>query len=271
MMTATGILAVIILLLLAWLTVTRSLLIPPAKGLPVLMYHNISDGKADGLHIPAEMLERQLAYLHEKNYTAISFGELYEYAGSGKPLPERPVILTFDDAYEGFILHAVLLLLKYNFRASVFIPVAYLGGTNEWDKGPERILSPGQVKRLAESGLIEAGLHSYRHRSYGEMSPEEMKQDLDDCIKTLESHNIPFVRVLAYPYGSFPKKDPVRQQQMKDIFRDAGITFALRIGNRVNPIPLRDPYLLKRIDIRGTDSFSTFRIKLKKGRKKLFS
>jgi hypothetical protein len=58
---------------------------------------------------------------------------------------------------------------------------------------------------------------------------------------------------------------------MKDLFRDFKFDFALRIGNRINHVPFNDPYELKRIDIKGTDSMYTFTIKLRKGRQKLFS
>jgi hypothetical protein len=58
---------------------------------------------------------------------------------------------------------------------------------------------------------------------------------------------------------------------MNEIFRNAHIQFALRIGNRVNHWPPKDPYTLKRIDIKGTDNFYTFKTKLSKGRRKIFS
>jgi hypothetical protein len=98
-----------------------------------------------------------------------------------------------------------------------------------------------------------------------------MEQDLNLCIETLGYHNIPFVRALAYPYGGFPKKDPQLKAKMKEIFRASRLQFALRIGNRINRWPIKDPYEVKRIDIKGTDSFYTFTTKLRKGRRKLFS
>ena len=91
------------------------------------------------------------------------------------------------------------------------------------------------------------------------------------CIQTLDYHHIRFVRVLAYPYGNYPKKDLYLKTKMKEIFRASRLQFALRIGNRVNHWPLKDPYEVKRIDIKGTDSYSTFKTKFKRGRKKLFS
>jgi peptidoglycan/xylan/chitin deacetylase (PgdA/CDA1 family) len=100
---------------------------------------------------------------------------------------------------------------------------------------------------------------------------EDMREDLLNCIVTLTDCNLTFARVLAYPYGGYPKKDNIRLENMKELFRELNLDFALRIGNRINPVPLKDPYELQRIDIKGTDSFFTFRIKLRKGRKKLFS
>ncbi|MEI6899760.1 MAG: polysaccharide deacetylase family protein, partial [Bacteroidota bacterium] len=99
---------------------------------------------------------------------------------------------------------------------------------------------------------------------------EEMKNDLSSCFEGMEKLHLPYSKVLAYPYGGFPKKDPLLNGKMKVIFRDFGLLFALRIGNRINKLPLNDRYEMKRIDIKGTDGFTTFKTKLKKGRQKLF-
>ena len=58
---------------------------------------------------------------------------------------------------------------------------------------------------------------------------------------------------------------------MKEIFREKKLDFAVRIGNRINRFPFKDPYELNRIDIRGTDNFFAFKTKIRKGRMKLFS
>ncbi|HTX88932.1 MAG TPA: hypothetical protein VMC08_08090, partial [Bacteroidales bacterium] len=100
---------------------------------------------------------------------------------------------------------------------------------------------------------------------------EDMNEDLQNCYSTLKFYNLPFVKVLAYPYGAYPRKDKQLLGEMKSLFRESGLVCALRIGNRINRWPLRDPYEMKRIDIRGTDNFFTFKTKLRKGRKKLFS
>ncbi len=261
----------LIILCLIGLMLNYSLPVPPKKGLSILMYHKVSEDKADGLTIPVGKLDQQLFFIREKGYTIITFEELYNTISAGTALPKKPLILTFDDAYENFNTHALPLLKKYHFKATVFIPVGYMGKTNIWDRGEEPILRPEITKGLTKTDLVEIGLHSFLHRNYADFSIEEIKEDLANCINTLDFYKIPFVPVLAYPFGGFPKKDRALLMQMKELFRDYKLIFAVRIGNRINSLPIRDPYELKRIDIKGTDSLFTFKIKLKKGRTKLFS
>lgn len=270
-MAAILIAAVIAVAVILWLTLEYSFIIPYKKGIPILMYHKVSPGFADGLTVPAKSLETQFEYLRNKNYTPLSFSELKQLHESGKSLPSKPVIITFDDAYADFAELALPLLKKFNFTATVFIPVGYMGKTNVWDQGSDAIMSAEQIKNIALNENIEFGLHSFLHRNYAGLNPEDMQEDLDNCSGTLNYYKIPFVNVLAYPYGGYPKKDKLLNQQMKQLFLKQGLSFALRIGNRINSWPLKDPYELRRIDIKGTDNYLTFKIKLRKGRKKLFS
>ena len=261
----------LVFVVLVWLILEYSILVPPAKGLSILMYHKVSVTGADGITIPVEKLEKHFEYLQRKGYHTLSFEEVSSFQITGKSLPSKPVILTFDDAYRDFQEKAFPLLEKFDFKATVFIPVGFIGKTNVWDKGSDPVLSEEELKNLSRSGRVEFGLHSFLHCSYAEMDPAGIENDLQQCIRTLENNGIPFIRVLAYPYGKFPRKDKVLNASMKEIFRKVQLRFALRIGNRINRWPVHDPFELKRIDIRGTDNFFTFRTKLRKGRRKIFS
>jgi len=132
-------------------------------------------------------------------------------------------------------------------------------------------MNPEELKQISNDSHIEIGLHSFLHRNYNDLAIPDMEEDLNNCLGTLSFYHIPFVRVLAYPYGSYPKKDQVLKEQMFTVFKSLNLDFALRIGNRINRYPLRQPYELTRIDIRGTDRFFIFKTKLKKGRAKLFA
>lgn len=262
---------VLLLIVAIFVTVEYSFFIPARRGLPILMYHKVSEHISDGLTLTVGQLDLQLMYLKEKGYRVISFKELKEFQAEGVGLPRKTVIITFDDAYQNFRERALPLLRKYNFTATVFVPVAYIGKTNIWDHGTDPIMTVDELRQLANRKEAEIGLHSFLHRSYGDMAPADMEEDLQNCYSTLTFHAIPFVKVLAYPYGGFPKKDLRLKGQMIDVFRKMNLDFALRIGNRINPWPLRAPYEINRIDIKGSDSFFIFRTKLKKGRAKLFA
>ena len=271
MMTPILISALIIFLIFVWLTLEYSLLVPPKKGLPILMYHKISADVANGLSVLSGNFEKQLEYIRKKGYHTMSFAELIKIRENGGGLPSHPIVLTFDDAYTDFTELALPMLKRFNFKATVFIPVAYIGKTNIWDKGTDPIMSVEQIKAISQDENIEFGMHSFLHRSYGDFTLNDMRDDLENCLQTLRFYKIPFVHILAYPFGGYPKKDQLLNSQMKQLFREMGLKFALRIGNRINPWPLKNPYEMKRIDIKGTDNFTTFKTKLKKGRKKLFS
>jgi len=236
------------------------------KTLRILMYHKVSDSPPDGLNLSPAQFEEQVAWLDEKGYQTSSFMDLKESIETGKDLPRRPVIITFDDAYENFLIHALPVLKKYKMNVTLFVPVAFLGKTNLWDRGSEKILSAEQLKQIQNDRSVEIGIHSFLHRSYAELAPEDMKEDLENCFNTLDFHHIRTSRVLAYPYGGYPKKDPELKGRMKELFTTMQLWFAVRIGNRINRLPVKDRYELKRIDIKGTDSFRTFRIKLARGR-----
>jgi len=262
---------VLILLILAWLNLEYSLLMPPRKGLAVLMYHKISEKNPDKLTLTADKLDLQLMYLKEKGYRSLSFSELKNHSDKGEKLPPKTIIITFDDAYRNFGELALPLLKKYGFKATLFVPVAFMGKTNIWDQGRDPILTAQEIKQISLQGNIDIGLHSFLHRSYADLALEDMKEDLQNCFQNLDYWAIPYVRVLAYPYGGFPKKDKLLKSQMVNLFQQLNMLYAVRIGNRINPFPIRNPYELKRIDITGTDSFFIFRTKLKKGRAKFFA
>ncbi|MEO6133868.1 MAG: polysaccharide deacetylase family protein [Ginsengibacter sp.] len=160
------------------------------------------------------------------------------------------------------------LLQKYQFKAVIFIPTAFIGKEILYDDNPTFYMSVEQLKAM-DTSLIQFGLHSHLHNNFGEIAIDEIEKDLDTCLDIFNNHKIPFLPLLAYPFGARPKDEAVLRQ-MKELFKRKGIKVAFRIGNKVNPFSPTDFYELKRIGISGNDSFMSFRAKLKKGRIKLF-
>ncbi len=254
--------------LLLWLVYRYSFLVPAPNGLPILVYHKVSPAHRDSLTITAAALDSQLAFLKSHGYASISFQDLHDALQNRRSLPPKPVLLTFDDAYLNTSELACPLLHKYQFKATVFLPLAFIGKTNHWDGGTEPLMSFDRIRELAASG-IEFGLHSYRHENFQSFSPQQARADIEQCMKTLQENRCPYFPVFAYPYGRMPQ-DPEARRALRQAFRQHGIVFAARIGSRINKIPPGDVYELKRTIIRGTDSLWEFKTKLRKGRVKLF-
>jgi peptidoglycan/xylan/chitin deacetylase (PgdA/CDA1 family) len=110
-------------------------------------------------------------------------------------------------------------------------------------------------------------LHSHTHENYKNKTLDEIKKDISLNMQFFEKNNLSFTPVFAYPYGGRPSSEAFKN--MVTLFKSHNIKAAFRIGNFVNSYNINDLYQLKRIDIRGTDDFSTFKKKVEKGRAQL--
>jgi peptidoglycan/xylan/chitin deacetylase (PgdA/CDA1 family) len=237
--------------------------------LAVLMYHNftLNENESKGLTISATKFEEQIKYLVSKKYQFLFASEL----GTLNKISSKSIAITFDDVTVNQLEIALPILLKYNIKATFYIPFGYLGKTDEWNKNEDyngnQIMTISQLKTLPSS--IELGFHSYRHRHYSNLSVEEINLDFEECFKIIKENNLDVKPTLAFPFGSFPKE----KQQQNDFFSALsknGIQLAFRIGNRLNKFPFKNKFLLKRIDIKGEESLFKFKLKLKFGKLKLF-
>jgi len=235
--------------------------------LPILMYHKVRPAQADSLTVPLEVFRNHLEVLARRGYTSICFADLLAHEEHDRPLPPKPVLLTFDDAYADFIEHPLAIMKKLGFRATVFLPVGHVGGENAWDGGGEAIMNWDDVRRVSGDG-IELGLHSWNHDNYVDLGPADIEADLQECLETLGSESVPFTPVLAYPYGGLPR-DGKGRAQLESVLEKVGIRYALRIGSRVHRLPTRHRYALRRVPMEGTDTGLKLWCKLALGRTRL--
>lgn len=257
----------------------RFLIPPPRHGLVILMYHKLTAGAApDPLTVHTEMFARHLKFLKGENFTPVSFLQLLDHLKHQTPLPPKPVIITLDDGYQNNYELAYPLLKQYGFKATIFLPVGFIGKTNVWDAGKEtvagknvaeKIMDYPLLRELAAEGLIELGLHSFAHIDYRNLTPPEIESDLEACLETLKENNCPFVPVFAYPYGGIPREASLRRAT-ESLFKKHGIELAVRIKSRINRLPIENFYALTRTTVSGTDAFWKFKIQVRKGATKLF-
>lgn len=211
----------------------------------------------DDLTVSLKNLEEQFSYLQRKNYTSKFFSELN--------IPSRrSIIITFDDGYKNNEVYLPSLLEKYNLKATIFIPTGFIRkGYKE-----NRMMSFEEIRRLNRK-YFEIGLHSHSHQNFKTVSADFIENDLKKNMQILDEENIEYSKVLAYPYGKYPKKNP-NKQAVFSVLQHLSILYAVRIGNKINFFPSRKSYELCRIDIKGKDTLINFKLKLIFGRLKMF-
>lgn len=238
--------------------------------LPVLMYHNITPNSESslGLTLATDKFEAQLDYLVKKQYTSYFLSEIE----NKDTMLGKSVVLTFDDVTENQLRYALPLLKKYKMKATFFIPFSYIGKTDLWNTGDdatgEKIMTVEQLKSL-DSDNIELGHHSFFHKKYSLLSDEEIQDDFEKSFHLIAQNQLNVYPALAYPYGNYPKKG-FRKKEFFELLEKNNIKMAFRIGNRVNRFPFKNKFEIQRIDIKGQDSLTTYKWKLRVGKLRLF-
>lgn len=249
------------------LTPLINFLIPSKEGIPVLMYHEIHPLTQDTLTVKRSDFSKQMDWLVSQNYQSISLSQFLSFQEEDiqkDELPQKPILLTFDDGYRGIVSEALPLLVQKGMKACLFVTSSYIQEREANEDS--RYLSLDELQTWVESGM-EIALHSHAHPNYRDVSVEAIVNDLIEEEVLLRSWKLPFEKALAYPFGARPKEASGLHKALADF----GIRAAFRIGNRISPLtPKQDIFEIRRIDIRGTDSFFEFQIKVKKGRIKPF-
>jgi peptidoglycan/xylan/chitin deacetylase (PgdA/CDA1 family) len=233
---------------------------PRAGRLPILVYHKIKPAAGDRWTVTTFELDRQWRYLSTAGYRAISCAELIDCLNRRGTLPAKAVLITLDDAYRDVLTYAYPLLEQYALRATLLLPVKFIGGENAWDGGGEQLLDYEQLGQMSPA-QVELGLHSYAHGNFRRMPLAAIEADLRRGMAELRERRVPFTPVLAYPYGAYPRFG-LRARAFRRLVKRLGVECGLRVGNRVNFLSAANRYALCRLDIRSTDTLETFRRKL---------
>jgi peptidoglycan/xylan/chitin deacetylase (PgdA/CDA1 family) len=216
------------------------------------------------MNVTPPQLESHIQYIQKKNYSIIPLEEVI--AANFKPKPHHKIVVfTFDDGYMSCFENAYPILKSKNVPTTFFLPTAFIGDKSRWDGDKAKQLMCINTLKAMDSRIISYGLHSHNHISFEASCLNTIQADMIDNLAFFKNSNLSFLPVLAYPYGKRPK-DPIIKNTLYRNMSDLGIRYALRIGNRVNRLPLKMPYEVQRIDVRGTDSFQQFKWKLHFGK-----
>ncbi len=221
---------------------------------PILMYHSVSDTPAPSIHalsVRPRAFAAQLDYLRQHGFTGLTFGELCTHRRAEKPLPERPIVLTFDDGYADFIEEALPMLTEHGFPATVFVTTGWSDDAGVYAAGtpPDRMLSWAQLAELSAAG-VEIGAHSHSHAQLDQISERRLRAELADPKHLLEDRLGHAISSLAYPYGYSSKR-------VREASREVGYLQAAAVAN-VTAAPTCDPTRVPRLTIRCSTSLDAF-------------
>ena len=175
------------------------------------------------------------------------------YTEAGKQLPERPVVLTFDDGFADFLTDALPVLQKYGFGATLYIPTAFVGQTSRWlrQEGEETrpILTWEQIREIDKAG-VECGGHTHQHVQLDTVPLSRANEEIRQCKQLLEQQLGKPVLSFAYPFGYYTKS-------VKQCVHAAGYTSACAVEHRMSS-EHSDPLALTRFIVKPTTSLADF-------------
>ncbi len=226
--------------------------------LPVIMYHHIlKDTKSHGAYIISpDEFEEDLKFIKKSGYTTVSVKNLVDYTERGTPLPEKPIMLTFDDGHLSYLEYAVPLLEKYNMCAVVSVVGAY---TNDYTEHPDRCVSYAylsweDISALSKSTHTEIGNHSYdmHKNSQGRKGCAKMKnetceqhreiftQDTQKMQNLIHNYTGDFPLCFAYPFGYMC-------EETEEVLHELGFKMSLSCNEGINLLsPNSSLFSLKR-------------------------
>ena len=217
--------------------------------LPILMYHSVlKDPKRTGQYVVTpDRLREDLSYLKAHEYVAVTPGDLIAYT-QGDALPEKPVMITFDDGHYNNLYYALPILESLDMRAVVSVVGAF---TEQYSRRPDpnpnyAYLSYEDISALADSGRFEIGNHSFdMHRQSPRLGSGRMPGEdeaayreafMGDArqLQELLRERCGFApQVYAYPFGAV---GPGTKQMLQELGFACSLTCQEKV-NRIRPDP----------------------------------
>jgi peptidoglycan/xylan/chitin deacetylase (PgdA/CDA1 family) len=217
------------------------------RAVPILLYHSISEdvpAKFADWAVPPRMFAEHMAYLSENRYTPITVTRFAaSITGNNGPLPDRPVVLTFDDGFADFYTDALPILKQYGFEATLYIPGGLVGASNHrlYDESGKHLLDWDQIAEIGETG-IECGAHSYSHPQLDTLSIASARREVFHSKEVLENRLGRRITSFSYPHGYYSKA-------VRRLVQEAGYTSACGVKHAMSGTA-DDHFSLARIIIR---------------------
>ena len=249
-------------LLVTLLTVGISIVLATSEDyieVPIIMYHSIlkDPSRSNKYTVTPTVLEEDLKYIKDNGYTTVTISDLISYVYDDMPLPEKPIVLTFDDGHYNNYGYLFPLLEKYDMKAVISIVGSYTDKFTETDEANLNYsyLRWKDIKELMDTGRIEFQNHTYSlHSNTGKrIGTKKIKGETDEHYKSILKDNILKLQqefeenthytpqCFTYPFGGISNAS-------LDIIKELGFKASLSCEQGINKLT-KNPnslYLLKR-------------------------
>lgn len=236
-------------------------------GLPVLMYHSISDeSEADvppyyRVSTHPKVFAGHMALLHARGFQVVNMRSGLRMLRGEDRAQEKTVVLTFDDGFRDFRTAAFPVLQQYGFGATVFLTTAFVGRTPECFKARE-CLTWDDARELQRAG-IEFGSHTVNHSKLVDLSWKDVENEVRASKNEIEQQLGERVSSFAYPYA-FPSSRPDFVGRLSRLLQDAGyeccVTTDIGIAGAAS-----DLFAIPRLPVNGDDDARLLEAKLEGG------
>ena len=220
------------------------------KQVPVLCYHRIENGRNDEYTVSPATFDAHMKALADSGYHSISPDQYYEYLAYNAELPEKPVMITFDDGYMDNYYSAFPILKEFNMTATIFCIASELDGSY--------YLSKDAIKEMSDYG-IDIESHTVTHPHLNKLEYNKQLEELAESKKILENITGKEISSIAYPFGDFNDNSIKAAKEAGYVL---GFTTKLGLSDRND-----NPFALDRIYISSKYELNTFKELLSKTKK----
>lgn len=218
-----------------------------AAGVPILTYHRISDTDDNPQTLKVADFEAQIKYLVDNGYSFIMPDDLLDAWEKDKPLPAKPVLITFDDGHEDIYKNVFSILQKYNLRATVFLVTDHIGMPEylTWDV----------VRALQNGGFIDFESHTKSYKNLTKLRGDKLWDEIYGSKQAIEWALKKPVKFISYPEGKYSVE---AEETCKECNYRAG--FIEDYGLAKND---KDNFVLTRIPAVGSNDNTLLRFKMR--------
>lgn len=175
-------------------------------GVPVLYYHSIQKSGENELMMDPKLFRSHLQWLKDNGYTSLTMEEFYNYIKYNTQVPEKSVVITFDDGYIDNYTNAMPIINEFDFDTTIFMVSDFVGNPN--------FLTESQLKEL-EKNKINIESHTANHLELAKLPKEKQREELQQSKDSLNNLLDEKIEYVAYPYGSY-------NDDTKNITREIG-------------------------------------------------